>query len=320
MITLRQLRVFAEVARAGGSVTQAAARLYVSQPSVSDSLRSLEKAIGAKLVAGRGKSRGLTPAGETYWDFTRQILSMIKDAQQAVADLEEFPSGRLTLVAVPTAGEHLLPAALDTFLAKHPRVDVSLLVANRANAIAPLRDGSADLAIMGRPPEGIGAEAKPFLTNRLILLGAPSDKLSSTLSDLAAVSEATLLMREQGSGTRAAVEQLFASKGVEIRRTMVLGSNAAVVAAVRQGLGVAVLPEIAVADDVAQGRLVRIDVPGFPLARQWHVVWLEERYLSSPARAFISELSRLTLTKDGSIESLPPSGTSSDERRRINSD
>jgi DNA-binding transcriptional LysR family regulator len=163
--------------------------------------------------------------------------------------------------------------------------------ANRADATEALRDGSADLAIMGRAPAGLSAEARVFGENRLLLLCAPSHELAGSSPKLDEVASSPFLLREKGSGTRAAIEQLFASQGLELQRTMVLGSNSAVLAAVREGLGLAVMPEIAAQEHIRNGDLVELDAPQFPMLRQWHIVWLTARPPSSPATAFMAMLS-----------------------------
>ena len=290
MITLRQLEVFAAVVRSGGSVTKASARLYVSQPSVSDTLRALEKSLDAKMFSGRGKTRAMTAAGDTYWDYTNQILALIDEAAQAVADLADHPQGKLSIVAVPTAGEYLIPRVLRDFAHAYPDVAVTLMVANRADATEALRDGTADLAIMGRPPAGLPAEATVLAENRLQLLCSPEHDLVGTSPTLSELVDRPFLLRESGSGTRAAVEQVFASRGLELQRTMVLGSNSAVLASVQVGLGLAVVPAVAGTDHVVAGRLVELITPEFPLQRHWHIVWLTTRSMSSPAAAFMTIL------------------------------
>jgi DNA-binding transcriptional LysR family regulator len=308
VITLRQLQVFAQVAEAGGSVTQAAANLDVSQPSVSDTLRTLEHSLGTKLLAGRGLARGLTAAGETYQAYAARIVSLVAEGRQALADLHGTVSGQLRLVAVPTAGEHLVPAALRPFVQRYPEVEISLRVANRAAAIGPLSDGWADLAVMGRPPANVPLEAQAFLPNRLILACAPEHPLAGGTSDLGKVAEATMLIREPGSGTRAAVEQVFASAGLDLRRTLEIGSNAAVIAALHERLGISVLPEIAIANDLAAGHLVSVDAPGFPLEREWHILRRADAYLSAPAKAFIEQLTTCTIDAHGAVSTGSPSG------------
>lgn len=84
---------------------------------------------------------------------------------------------------------------------------------------------------------------------------------------------ATLMVREEGSGSRAAAEEVMGQLGWRPARLMVLGSNAALLAATREGLGTAVIPELAVADDLRSGRLVTVPIPGFPLLREWQAVW-----------------------------------------------
>lgn len=151
MVTLRQLEVFAEVVNSG-SVTAAAHRLFVSQPSVSDTLRAIEIEIEAPLFIGRGRARELSPAGQVYFEHTRLILATVDQAAQAVADLREKMGGRLRILAVTTAGEHLLPRMLRGYLEKFPDVEVTLQVSNRAEARRALVESAVDIAVMGRPP------------------------------------------------------------------------------------------------------------------------------------------------------------------------
>lgn len=305
MITLRQLEVFAEVAEAGGRVTQAAGKLGISQPSVSDTVGALEIALDAELLVGRGRARGLTPEGEVYRAYAQRVRALMDEGRQAVADVAGQVRGHLRLLAVPTAGECLVPAALHPFVNRYPDVEVSLRVANRAASIGPLTEGWADLAVMGRPPPNLPLVATPFLANRLVLVASPDHPLAHRGTDLAEVAGATMLIREPGSGTRAAVEAAFASADLDLARTMEIGSNAAVIAAVREGLGVAVLPEVAIISDLRAGRLVTVDAPGFPLEREWYVVRLAAGYLSAPARAFTEQLTACVTDEDGSV-SFPP--------------
>jgi DNA-binding transcriptional LysR family regulator len=285
MTTLRQLEVLAAVVRSG-SVTEAAARLYVSQPSVSDTLGALERHLGVALFTGRGRRRRLTAAGEVFWDHARRALSLIASGEQAVADLGEEVRGKLSLLAVTTAGEQMVPSVLHGFLTAHPEVEVSLQVTNRAEARIPLIEGTVDLAVMGRPPEGLALQSLPFMENRLLLVCVPTHPAATGLANREDWEKVTLLLREEGSGTRAAVEEL----GLRPHSIMVLGSNAAILAVLKEGLGVGVLPELAVSAELAAGVLVEVPAPGFPLRRQWHVVWPAGRRLTKPAAAFLEAL------------------------------
>jgi DNA-binding transcriptional LysR family regulator len=181
---------------------------------------------------------------------------------------------------------------LREYLTRFPDVEVSLEVTNRAVARGALAEASVDLAIMGRPPAGLAVEVRPFAVNRLHLVCAPFHPLAAEHQHLEIWEKTTLLVREEGSGSRAATEEALAELGLRSGRKTVLGSNAALLAAVGQGLGMAVLPEIAVAADLATGSLVRIPAPGFPIQREWQAVWPTSRPLSRPAVAFLDHLVR----------------------------
>lgn len=288
MVTLRQLEVFAEVVRTG-SVTRAAARLCVSQPSVSDTVAALERDIGERFFAGRGKARKLTHAGEVYWKYTQTVLGLLDEARQSVVDLQQRLGGRLALLAVTTAGEYLIPPALGAFSRSYPDVNVSLVVANRAEARIPLAEATVDLAIMGRPPHGVAVETRAIGVNILHLLCTPNHPMANTTSS-DGLAESTWLVREVGSGTRSATEEIAEGTGVIIGRTMVLGSNAAILAGVKQSLGVCVLPEVAVRADLSARNLISLEIGGFPAPRTWNAVWPARQPLTRPASAFLEEL------------------------------
>jgi DNA-binding transcriptional LysR family regulator len=177
MVTLRQLEVFQTVVRIG-SVTAAADALYVSQPTVSDTLRALEHELGEPLFTGSRRARQLTRAGEVYKRFVDRALAAVDDGSRAVGDLGETVGGQLSLLAVTTAGEHLMPPVIHEFLTRYPEVEVTLMVANRAGARTPIAESVIDLAIMGRPPVGVSVESLRIGPNRLMLVAAPHHVLA----------------------------------------------------------------------------------------------------------------------------------------------
>ncbi len=265
-----RLRAFLEVVRAG-SVRGAAERLVVTQPAVTASLRALERDLGVGLVARRGRGLALTPAGETLAGYASRLLGLSEEARSAVLAAAAPGHGRLRLVAVTTAGEHVLPPILKTFRAAHRHVEIVLEVANRQLAWERLRAREADVAIAGRPPAGSGFAGRPFRPNDLVL-AVPSD-LALPAGRLAprAFASATWLLREPGSGTRASAEEYLAAAGLE-PATLTLGSNGAIVQSVAVGLGVTLISADAVRREVEAGAVRIPPVRGLPLRRAWHLV------------------------------------------------
>src|SRR5437660_1079577 len=202
-LTLGQLRTFLAVASTG-SVRAAADQLVVTQPAVSSALAAVRKQVGVALVTRDGRGLRLTPAGEALAERARAALALLDEAVAAARGEADPDRGRLRLASVTTAGEHLAPPLLASFLAGHPEVAVSLEVGNRRRVADLLSHHEVDLAIGGRPPPG--AETLATRANRLVVVSAPGARSS-------ALEAATWLLREPGSGTRATAEAFLDGVG-----------------------------------------------------------------------------------------------------------
>jgi DNA-binding transcriptional LysR family regulator len=258
-VTFAQLRTLVAVAEEG-SVRAAARRLVVTEPAVSAAMAALGREVGQRLITREGRGVRLTPAGRTLAGYAAEILGL---AEQARRELET--SGPLRLAAVTTAGEYVLPPLLKAFRGRHPEIEVSLDVGNRATVFDALERHQVELAVTGQPPSGRALTGVPFLAHRLAVVAAPGTRPAD-------LRDATWLLRERGSGTRETVERYLAATGLEPRSTMTLGSNGAVKQAAAVGLGVTLLSEQATAAEVAAGSLVRVDAPGTPIERRWYAV------------------------------------------------
>jgi DNA-binding transcriptional LysR family regulator len=141
------------------------------------------------------------------------------------------------------------------------------------------------------PPAHLPLARWPFLENPLVIIAPAAHALASRRRlKLVDLIDQPLLVREPGSGTRAAAEQAFAEQGIQWPPRMALGSNEAIKHAVRAGLGLAVLSRHTLSADPASDGLAVLPVAGFPLRRQWHLVWRQDRTLSLPARTLLDDL------------------------------
>ncbi len=286
-LNLYHLRVFHEVAR-HMSFTRAAEALIVSQPAVSMYVKNLENAIGMPLFEKVGRQIVLTEAGHWLYKYSQRIFALLRETSQVMQAVRVGDVGRLKVAADTTAGVYVVPEYLGVFQRSHPRVTVSLEVVNRSTVIERLLLRNVDLGVLGQVPEDQEElEAAPFLVNQLVVIAWPEHRLAGRRQiPVGELAEETFLVREPGSGTRATAERFFAAAGVPMRVGMELGSNSAIKQAVANGLGIAVISRRAIDLELAAGRLVLLDVQGFPLVRHWHVVNVSGRYLSPAAAAF----------------------------------
>jgi len=279
-MTLSQLRTFLVVAELG-SVRAAGERLVVSQPAVSAAVTALGRELGVELVERNGRGLRVTPAGESFAAAVRSSLQHLDRGVRVARSVDEPGRGAVRIAAIATAAERLLLPLLAGFREQQPEAGVTVRVGNRAMVWDALRGLDADLVVAGRPPASAAAEVLGRTSNSLVVVGLPP-ALRSRRDVLRHLGSSTWLLREEGSGTRDATDGLLADLGLDPPR-MTLGSNGAVEAAVVAGFGVALLPLGGVGPRLASGVLDRIDCPGTPLDRPWHLVASGEVDLSPTA-------------------------------------
>lgn len=285
-LNLYQLRVFQAVARRL-SFTRAAAALGRTQPAVSVQMRQLERRLGLDLFEHVGRKVHLTDAGRQLLVAVQRLMAGVDEVAQVVAELKGMRRGTLRVGGVSTAGEYVLPPLLRSFREGHPDIDVNLVVDNRAGILQRLYDNELDFAVMGRVPPAAALEEERILPNPLVVVAGPEHPFARKRRvPLTALRDDTWLFREEGSGTRLALERHFDELGFRPPHRLVLSGNSAVKQAVIAGLGVAVLPRAALGLERATRSLVVLDVQGFPLERHWHVVRLRDKRLPPPAEAF----------------------------------
>jgi len=287
--TFRQLEVFEAIARLG-SFTRAAEELFLTQPTISMQAKKLAETVGLPLFEQIGKKVFLTDAGRELHTTCREIFKHLSHFEMTAADLKGLKQGTLRLAVVTTA-KYFAPRLLGPFCQQYPGIQVSLKVSNRERVLERLADNQDDLYILGQPPEELEAVAEPFLDNPLVVLAPASHPLAGKKKiPLARLAQEPFLLREPGSGTRKALERLFADHGLTIQVRMELGSNEAIKQAIVGGLGVSVLSRHTLALDAPMGQLAILDVAGFPIERQWYVVYPAGKQLSIVARTFLDYL------------------------------
>jgi len=297
--TFRQLEIFEAIARLG-SFTRAAEELYLTQPTISMQMKKLTDIVGLPLVEQVGKKLFLTDAGRELAQTCREVFGSMDRFTMAVAERQGLKKGRLALMAVTTAS-YFAPRLLGEFSRLYPGIEVSLKTTNREQLLASLADNLADLYILGQPPEDIEVVARPFMCNPLVVLAAPDHPLAGQQDiPLARLAREPWLLREPGSGTRAAVERLFAEHGLELRPRMALGGNEAIKQAILAGLGISVLSTHSLTLN-APDQFAMLHVQGFPICRQWYAVHPAGRQLSVVAAAFLDFL----LGQDRALNACP---------------
>jgi DNA-binding transcriptional LysR family regulator len=285
--TLRQLQVFEAIVRLG-SFTRAAEELFLTQPTVSMQIRKLTDAIGLPLFEHVGRNVEPTEAGGELYSACRSMFETLANLEMKVADLKGMKRGRLRMGVITTA-KYLAPEILGEFSRLYPGIDLALKVTNRERIITRMHDNEDDLYIMGQAPEEeLDVEAYPFAPNPLVVM-APRDHplVGKKYISLEEVAKESFIIREPGSGIRDATLRIFETKGLRPNVRMELGSNEAIKHAVVGGLGLSVLSLHTLTLEGVNGPVAILDVEGFPIMRQWYIVYPKGKELSLVARTFL---------------------------------
>lgn len=284
--TLRQLQVFEAVAR-HLSFSRAAEELHLSQPGVSMQIKQLDEMAGLPLFEQIGKKIFLTEAGQEVYRTSQTIAQQVSDLDESLNRLKGLDTGELKISAVSTA-KYFAPRLLAAFGQLHPHVSVRLDVGNREKLLAALANNDTDLVIMGRPPEALDLEAHAFMDNPLVIIAPPNHPLAGQSQIPATRLEGeTFIMRESGSGTRAATERFFGEHGARLTAGMEMNSNIAIQRAVEAGLGLGLVSRHTLDMELVLGRLVVLDVVDTPIQRHWYMVNRPGKRFSAAAQSFI---------------------------------
>ena len=295
-LTLRQLQVF-ESAATKLNFSLAAKQLYLSQPAVSMQIKQLEESIGLPLFEQMGKKIYLTEAGRELLHYSRSISQQLSEMEAVFDEMKGLGHGKLTISVVNTAN-YFTPQLLARFCQRYPNINVILQVANRDAVLKQLADNSTDLAILGQPPDGLDISAEAFLDNPLVVISAPEHPLAKLKRiKFSRLAEENFLSREPGSGTRSAMERVFAQHKIQPHIIMEMETNEAIKQAVQAGMGLGILSLHSIELELETRRIAMLNVENFPLMRNWFIAHRSNKRLSGAALAFRDYL----LTEAGKI-------------------
>ncbi|MFO1218009.1 MAG: LysR substrate-binding domain-containing protein [Burkholderiaceae bacterium] len=284
-VTVRQMRVFSEAARQL-NFARAAEALHITAPAVTMQIKEFEAQIELPLFERRGRQVQLTMVGEYMLSYVRRVLSVLKDAEDTLARFKGLTGGQLAIGMVSTA-EYFVPRLLAQFRAEHPAVDLRLRLANREQLVELLQRNEVDLAVMGRPPREMATRAEPFAMHPHVLIAPPGHRFTRREQvGPRALADEPCIVRESGSGTRAALEEFAREHRVELRIAMEMTTNESIKQAVMAGMGVALISLHTIGLELRQGLLAVVEVEGLPVMRRWHVVNRLSKALSPAAEAF----------------------------------
>lgn len=286
-ISLKQLQIFEAVAKAE-SYTRAAERLHMTQPAISMQVKQLENLTDLALFERHGKRIKLTISGKEMFKYSTEITGRYQDMLKAIVEIKDAHIGRIKVSAATTTN-HFITQFLAHFSRQkaYQKIDVCLEITNRKTLIKQLSNYEPDLAIMGEPPKKIELVSKKLMPNPLVVIASPYHSLVRKKKiSLKKIAKEKFIVREQGSGTKDRVDKFFNSHGLTFNHSFEMGSNEAIKHAVEAGLGLGIVSLHTIKLELETNHVVMLDVQGFPLMREWHLVKRKGKRLTAAAKAF----------------------------------
>ncbi|MDD3828302.1 MAG: LysR family transcriptional regulator [Anaerolineae bacterium] len=280
-MNLDHLRTLVSVVEQG-SLSAAARIRRISQPAVTKQLQRMEADLGlALLIRGPRRQIELTPAGERVVAFARRILGEYDALERDLAAMKAVGSGTLSLAASTIPGEYLLPRLLAAFRREYPEVSVEMTISDTTTVVERLLASEADIGIVGSDLRRPGLRLERLLDDEVVLVVPPDHPFAGRKEvEVKDLSDQSLVLREEGSGTRRSVEVALERAGQPLSlqsRALILGSTQAVLQAVAEGLGIGFVSARAAAQSVRDGRLASLGLKGIDLRRSLYLAYLPQR-------------------------------------------
>lgn len=290
-LTLRQLRSLRSVAD-NGSLTAAAGQLGLTPPAVHSQLKALDDLAGCALLerTDQGVFRP-TAEGQALLSAHARIQTALDRASRQISALRHGQIGSVTLGVVST-GKYFAPGLVARLLRRLPEIDVTLRIGNRDAIISSLAGDELDLVIMGRPPREPAVTADSIGPHPHIII-APPDHL---LADADPVMPGdllgqTFLSREEGSGSRILMTRFLDRIGEGLPwRAVDMGTNETIKQAVIAGLGIALISQHTVTEELRAGRLVALRAIGLPIQRSWYLMHRSNRQMNPATTRIHAEI------------------------------
>ena len=269
--TAHQLELIAAVADHGG-ISAAAQALSISQPAVTAQLRAAENALGHRLFVRTHSGLVPTAAGRAVVTFARRQIALRRGLLSTMAKFADGTSGTLVVGTSTTPGEHWLPERLAALRARHPGIEVRIVIGNSRETLARLERGEVDVAAVGLSKRTRGLKFAEIASDRIVAVAAHGSRLTRGVQRARTLADAAFIVREEGSATRECGLACLRRMGVIPKRLMPLNTNEAVARMAAADLGVGILSMDAARPHVDDGRLAYVRIQGWNCRRRLYVV------------------------------------------------
>lgn len=285
-MTLRHMKIFCALCNANCNTTKAAEVLCMTQPAVSLAIKELEQYYGIVLFDRIGRRLQITPAGERFLQYALRISAQFDDMEREMHNWDY--AGILRVGASITIGSQFLPNYVKAFYHRYPDTEVHVTVAPSAQLEQKLMSNELDFALVEGPSYNSHMYKEEYMGDRLSIIASPAEGFhQGQRLSLDEFKQQRFLLREPGSGTREVFDQAAANLGFSVTPVWEATSTTALVNAVINGLGIAVLPYRMIQGALERGLVVTLGAEGIDFRRSFYIIYHQDKYITPTAQAFL---------------------------------
>ncbi|CAK9331631.1 selenium metabolism-associated LysR family transcriptional regulator [Thermoanaerobacter kivui] len=289
-MNLRQLKIFLTVCESG-SMSKAAKKLYMTQPSISQTISELEQELNVKLFERMSKKLLLTYGGEVLHKYSKRILALVEEAQSTLFDISNLKAGKLRIGASTTVGTYLLPEIISKFSEKYKDIQIFFTIDNTAVIEKQILDNAIDIGIVEGPLHSKEIVIEPFIDDELYVVCSKNHKWAAKkVIQPEEIEKEDLIIREKGSGTREVFETTMSMHNLKYKIKHVLNNTEAIKKAVESNIGISVISSIALKEELKKDKLVKIQIEDINFKRKFNVIYHKDKYPSPLFNEFLRHL------------------------------
>lgn len=292
-MNLKQLEAFVQVAE-GGSFSKAAKELFLTQPTISSHISSLERELNARLFVRNTKEVSLSEDGIKLYKYAKQMLDLQREIEVTFGMDEEGESHAVTIAASTIPAQYLLPKVLTRFSERYPQEQIRIQETDSSKVVMQIVDHWVDIGFTGTVLEKKHCKYIPFYKDELVIITPNTPKYQELAQgnkeDISWIKKEHVIMREEGSGTRKEAELQLKGAGVKFAGLDIIASienQETIKKSVRQGMGISVLSKLATADEVANGEILAFPIPNSDEGRDINLVYNKNYQMTRSAERFI---------------------------------
>ena len=278
----------------GGSFSKAAKELFVTQPTISSHISSLERELNARLFVRNTKEVSLSEDGIKLYKYAKQMLDLQREIEVTFGMDEEGESHAVIIAASTIPAQYLLPEVLTRFSERYPQEQIRIQETDSSKVVMQIVDHRVDIGFTGTVLEKKHCKYIPFYKDELVIITPNTPKYQELAQgnkeDISWIKKEHVIMREEGSGTRKEAELQLKGAGVKFAGLDIIASienQETIKKSVRQGMGISVLSKLATADEVANGEILAFPIPNSDEGRDINLVYNKNYQMTRSAERFI---------------------------------